>query len=276
MQLASDNQALKLGVVNHSSGVLIIGHGTRDQVGTSQFFDLERRLAEHLSPLPVRAGLLEFQEPTIPEAWHSLTSTGVRHIHVAPLLLFAAGHAKQDIPEIVADCARSTPGVTYDQSRPISRHHSLVELVVKRIREITSNNACDSARTAVIMVGRGSHDPCAQADMRVLTAIVQQRLSVAEVTTAFYAMASPKLPTVIDSVAATGRFDSIVVYPHLLFEGRLNQAIVRQTEEAAERLPEVRFETANYLGPEPAVAESLAARIQQASERGTTSLRTEN
>lgn len=258
-----------------SSGVLLVGHGTRDQIGTNQFFDLERRLAEHLAPVPVRAGLLEFQKPTIQEAWQSLTSAGVRHIHVAPLLLFAAGHAKQDIPEIIEECARSTPGVTHDQSRPISRHRSLVELVVHRIGEITSSGSVDPSQTAVIMVGRGSHDPCAQADMRVLTEIVQNRLSVAEVTTAFYAMATPKLPQVIDSVAATGDFKSIVVYPHLLFEGRLYQAIVRQTEEAAEQFPKIGFTTANYLGPELAVAESLAARIQQVDQRGADSLPTE-
>ena len=252
------------------AGVLLIGHGTRDQVGTEQFFALERRLAERFSPIPVRAALLEFQEPTIPEAWQSLTSMGVRHIHVAPLLLFAAGHAKQDIPEVIAACAKSSPDVTFDQSSPLSRHRSMVELVVHRIGETITQCQSDLARTAVIMVGRGSHDPCAQADMRVLTAVVRYRLAVAEVTTAFYAMANPKLPAVIDTVAATGRFDTIIVYPHLLFEGRLHQAIVRQTNEAAERCSAITFKTANYLGPEPLVADSLAARIEQADQRATT------
>ena len=47
------------------SGVLLIGHGTRDEVGTSQFFELAALLARRLDPLPVKSGLLEFQEPTI-------------------------------------------------------------------------------------------------------------------------------------------------------------------------------------------------------------------
>ena len=115
------------------SGVLLVGHGTRDEVGTAQFFELAARLSELLHPIPVEPALLEFQRPTIPQAWEPLVSGGAEHIHIAPLLLFAAGHAKQDIPGIIADCQSKTPNVSFDQSRPISRHRSIIELVVRRL-----------------------------------------------------------------------------------------------------------------------------------------------
>mgnify|MGYP001827409743 CR=1 FL=1 len=183
---------------SNSAGVLLVGHGTRDEVGTEQFFELERRLADRLGPTPVSAALLEFQRPSISEAWESLIAQGVGHIHVAPLLLFAAGHAKQDIPEIIAKCAANSPTVVRAQSRPMSRHRSILELVVTRISRALEQCNAAPERTAVVMVGRGSHDPCAQADMRVLTEIAKRQLAVAAVETAFYAMASPKLPAVLD------------------------------------------------------------------------------
>lgn len=252
-----------------SVGVLLIGHGTRDPGGTKQFFELEAKLAERLGPTPVAAALLEFQHPLIPEAWKTLVEQGARHIHVAPLLLFAAGHAKQDIPEIIAECVATSPSVVHDQSLPISRHPSIIDLVVQRIECSLQAINQPMDRTAVVMVGRGSHDPCAQADMRVLTEVVKHRLQVATVETAFYAMAKPNLPQVLSQVASSKQFDAIVVYPHLLFEGRLNQAIRRQTDEAATQFPTLTWITAAYLGPNALVADAIATRIEQAAIRST-------
>ena len=206
----------------------------------AQFFALGRQLADRLHPLAVESALLEFQQPTIPEAWESLVARGVGHIHVAPLLLFAAGHAKQDIPKIIAACRAKTPHISFDQSRPISRHRSIIDLVVQRLGGAVEELRTPPARTAIVMVGRGSHDPCAGADMRVLSEVVSRRVESAVTVTAFYAMAQPRLPEVLDRVVSGSNVDAVVVVPHLLFEGKLYQAIIGQTEQAAERHPAVR------------------------------------
>ncbi|MDE0865009.1 MAG: sirohydrochlorin chelatase [Rubripirellula sp.] len=244
-----------------NTGVLLVGHGTRDAIGTRQFFELEERLSERLPAIPVAAALLEFQTPTIPEAWNQLISLGVTHIHVAPLLLFAAGHAKQDIPAILAECQAEDPTLTFDQSRPLSRHAAIIDLVLQRLGETLASCQHPPRRTVIVMVGRGSHDPCAQADMRILSEITARKIDVAEVVTAFYAMAEPRLPAILDEVAETGRFDAVVVHPHLLFEGRLNQAIIRQTKEAAVKYRSLQWLTSAYLGPDACIADAIAARI---------------
>lgn len=242
------------------AGILLVGHGTRDTDGTRQFFELEKHLSETVAPAPVTAGLLEFQSPSIPEAWEELLTKGVKHIHVAPLLLFAAGHAKQDIPDILTECQTHSPHITYDQSRPLSRHAAIIDLAVQRLDAALASNQHSPERTAVIMVGRGSHDPCAKADMRVLSEIISRRSFVAEVTTTFYAMTEPRLPNTLEAVAVSGRFDTVVVQPHLLFEGKLNQAILNQTKEAAGRHPSLQWLTSGYLGPDPLLADAIADR----------------
>jgi len=247
-----------------NNGVLLVGHGTRDAVGTRQFFQLEKQLSERLPAIPVAAALLEFQTPTLPEAWNQLMTQGVTHVHVAPLLLFAAGHAKQDIPAILAECQKEHSSVTFDQSRPLSRHPAIVDLILQRLDAILARCQHSPQRTVVVMVGRGSHDPCAQADMRILSEITGRRVTVAAVVTAFYAMAEPRLPVVLREIAESGRFDHVVVHPHLLFEGRLNQAIIGQTEEAASRYPSIQWLTSAYLGPDPCVADAIATRIGMA------------
>jgi sirohydrochlorin cobaltochelatase len=247
-----------------SRGILLIGHGSRDQQGTKQFFQLADRLAESVSPMVVEPALLEFQEPTIPQAWHSLVAHGVQHIHVAPLLLFAAGHAKQDIPDVIEECRQQTPNVTWNQSHPLSRHPSVVESVVQQVRR-TLANGHPSGRTALIMVGRGNRDPCAQADMRVLSELVDHRVESVSTYTAFYAMAEPKLTDVLDSVAASDAYGSIIVHPHLLFEGRLHQAITEQTQQVASKFSPIRFEMSPYLGPSEHVAQAIADRVSAAA-----------
>ena len=164
--------------LNSPDGVLLIGHGTRDVDGTREFFELAGLLSDRLAPFPVEGCLLEFQSPTIPEAWRSLVGQGVKHVRVTPLLLFAAGHAKDDIPELIGQCAESTPGVTHAQTRALSRAPEIVDLLSARVSEVakTADVTLDDA-VAVVFVGRGSYDPCAQADMRILAEIVARRLN---------------------------------------------------------------------------------------------------
>lgn len=245
-------------------GVLLIGHGTRDSVGTQQFFQLGNLLAERLAPVPVEACLLELQSPTIAQGWKSLVDRGAVRIHAVPLLLFAAGHAKADIPDELARCQRETPHVRWDQSRPLSRASELVELSLRRIDEVVNRESVHPETAALVMVGRGSHDPCAQADMRVLTECVGQKRPFKIRKTAFYAMATPKLPETLDQIAMSGEVVDIVVGPHILFEGSIHQSILTIVEDARSRHPGIRFWCAGYLGPEPELSGALVRRIEQA------------
>ncbi|TWT55937.1 sirohydrochlorin chelatase [Allorhodopirellula solitaria] len=271
--------------MNVSSGVLLVGHGTRDTQGTAEFFQLSDLLAARLAgDAVVRPCLLEFQQPTIAQAWESLVRRGVDQVTVAPLLLFAAGHAKGDIPGEVAAAQASTGSsslVRVRYARPISRQAAMVEAVRERLRETISRGASDigtSGRTAVVMVGRGSRDVCASADMRLLSEVAVRGRSMTTthsiaaefgvaadgLWTTFYAMAEPRLTDTLNEVAAAGRFDRIVVHPHLLFAGRLYDAIAEQTDRAASAHPGIQFDVAPYLGPCDWVARALAAQIHQA------------
>ncbi|MEM9585814.1 MAG: sirohydrochlorin chelatase [Planctomycetota bacterium] len=250
-------------------GVLLIGHGTRQANGTDQFFQLADQLQHVMGKVPVAACLLEFQEPTIAQAWASLVDQGVTRIWAAPLLLFAAGHAKQDIPTILAECQRDSPEIVCQMARPLSRQRQLIALVLQRIHARLASGGSTFESTALVMVGRGSYDPCAQADMRVLSTVIGSRLRIDQVETAFYAMAEPRLPTVLDSVASSvlardSDRPQVLVQPHLLFDGRLYRSIQQQIEEAADRHPEVTFVLGDYLGPDRLVAEAIAARVRDA------------
>lgn len=250
-------------------GILLVGHGTRDENGTREFFELAGVLADRMSPVPVEGCLLEFQHPTIPEAWRRLTDKGVTHIRVAPLLLFAAGHARSDIPDAVHECAKETPQVSHSQSGPLSRAATIVDLLESRIRQVVDPLpcSCDDESVALVMVGRGSYDPCAKADMRILGEIVARRCGFQTNETAFYAMAEPKLPEVLDQVTSDASIRTVIVQPHLLFQGRLYDAIERLVDEAGQRHPGVKFILGDYLGPTQEVADALSRRAEGCGPR---------
>jgi sirohydrochlorin cobaltochelatase len=243
------------------SGVLLVGHGTRDPIGTRQFFDLAKVLSTQLPALPVEPCLLELQSPTIEEGWLKLHDQGVERVLVAPLLLFSAGHAKSDIPEALNACNRAFPKMSWQEARPLSRAPELLRLCLKRLDESQLQNTAPLHRTALVMVGRGSYDPCAQADMKLLSHWISGRRKVAGCSTAFYAMAHPRLPVVLRRVATRPDIDSIIVQPHLLFEGALFQSILKQVEQVAGDFPGKRFVMSGYLGPESEIAEALVRRL---------------
>ncbi len=250
--------------LGQADGVLLVGHGTRDAIGTEQFFQLGKLLADRLAPVPVQSCLLELQPPTIAEGWQRLVDQGVTRIHAVPLLLFAAGHAKSDIPVELAKCQSTTPNVRWDQSQPLSRAAELVALSLRRIDESIQQSKLDPCSSALVMVGRGSHDPCAQADMRVLTECVAGQWSFKIRKTAFYAMATPKLPETLDRIAELDDVSDILVQPHILFEGSIHQSILGIVGEARQRHRKVRFWCSGYLGPEPELVGALVRRIEQA------------
>ncbi len=87
-------------------GILIVGHGTRRSTGLQQFRMLVRGVAEQLAGSAVEGAFLELARPDLGEAIERLAERGMRRIGVVPALLFAAGHARSDIPAMAEQHAR--------------------------------------------------------------------------------------------------------------------------------------------------------------------------
>ena len=144
-------------------GVLLVGHGTRDAVGKSELLELARKVAQRLV-VPVEPCFLELCAPTIDEAVERLLRSGRQHVLVAPVLLFAAEHAKCDVPAAV-DAALDNRAVRH-QTVHLGCHPKIVELSARRCREaVEIDHSVDQRDTLVLLVGRGSQDQDAIAEM---------------------------------------------------------------------------------------------------------------
>jgi sirohydrochlorin cobaltochelatase len=216
-----------------AAALLLIGHGTRNAAGTGQFLALAAYVAAQLAPVRVEPAFLELAEPTIEQAIERLAVAGVRQVVVVPLLLFAAGHAKRDIPAAIA-AAAARRGMTTIQTEPLACEAQILKLSHLRYEEaITEKAAVLPEETCLLLVGRGSKDDSATAAMHEFARLRQEREGTA-VEVAFLAMAEPPLADQLSRLAASG-YRRIVVQPHLLFQGELASSLAEQVAVVAAR-----------------------------------------
>jgi sirohydrochlorin cobaltochelatase len=259
-----------------------VGHGTRSQRGAAEFWtvvdDVRRRSACRL----VEGCFLEMAEPSMADGVRAVYQKGGRRLVVAPLLLFAAAHAKSDVPGAVAEAAAELAGLDVRMAAPFGRTAAVVELSALRFDEAAANwpqRPLDE--TLLLMVGRGSRDAEASAEMAAVARMRFDARPCAWLEVAFTEMVEPSVETAL-AVVGQMPFARVVVQPHLLFHGFLTTRLERQVESARERFAGKEWLLVERLGPHALLAEALLTRVQEAAaadvdaREGATSNETEN
>ena len=248
-----------------SPGLLIVGHGTRDPAGQAEFLELAQAVAERFPAWAVEACCLEFAEPTIAQGLARLVARGAsERITIAPLLLFAAGHAQADIPQAVAREAANYPRLSLRQAAQLGVHSALIELSRRRFEQALAGLSPIAAEeTLLVFVGRGSRDAAANAELARFARLRWEACPTGGLETCFASMAEPSLEHSL-AWAAGLSFRRVVVQPHLLFRGELLARINRTVAGFADEHPQIEWTVAPHLGPDKLAAEAVAERIRAA------------
>ncbi|MEU3026503.1 sirohydrochlorin chelatase [Streptomyces incarnatus] len=241
--------------------LLIAGHGTRDDAGAEAFRAFVRELGRRRPDLPVAGGFIELSPPPLGDAVAELVERGVRRFAAVPLMLVSAGHAKGDIPAALAREKERHPGISYTYGRPLGPHPALLNVLERRLDEAIGDQ--DRAEVTVLLVGRGSTDPDANAEVFKAARLLWEGRGYAGVETAFVSLAAPDVPSGLDRCVALGA-RKIVVLPYFLFTGILPDRVRRQTEEWAAAHPETPVSSADVIGPEPELLDLVLERYEEA------------
>lgn len=239
-------------------GLLVVGHGTADRLGAAETRAAAGRAAGLLPGVPVGIGFLEIAAPSIGTAVARLVGRGCREIVAAPLLLFAAGHALRDVPEALTTAAARW-GVAVLMAPPFGRCGRIVELSARRRDEaLRPLPPEDEAATALVMIGRGSSDPGATAQVRAFTdlSVAAGRCRPGRVELGFVAAARPTLEEALAAASGPG-VRRVVVQPHLLFHGHVQDQVTAAVDRWRAARPDVEWVQVARLGPDLAVAEAL-------------------
>jgi sirohydrochlorin cobaltochelatase len=250
--------ALSNQTTNDFDGLLLVGHGTRDPVGLAEFWQLVERVRELQPDWLVEGSFLELAEPTIAAALASLVRQGARHVRAVSLLLFAAGHAKRDIPQALAAAAQAHPDVQVEQTPHLGCQEAIVELSERRFRQaIGDQNVVPDDETLLILVGRGSNDREATREMQQFAALRSARDPSLPLRIAFIAMAEPRFDEQLVA-AAQSLYARCVIQPHLLFDGLLLAELRAKVDVMARLAPAKQWIVADHLGPDIRLATAVA------------------
>ncbi len=247
----------------HGPALLILGHGSRDPRGAREFHDLVGLVRRRNPSLTVEGGFIELSRPPISECVDRLARSGARNIAAVPLMLLAAGHAKDDIPATLAREKMEHPEVTFAYGRALGIRPELLELMDERISAVVTES--EKRDTAILVVGRGSSDPDANSDLTKMARLFYEGRSYPLVESAYVSMTPPDVVEGLDRCLRLGA-RRVVVFSYFLFTGVLEERIRRQGEAFAETNPEVEVRYAGYFGPDPRVADLLVERYTEAVE----------
>jgi len=257
-------QKQKTGIM---AGIMVCGHGSRNQNAAREFSSLAEGLKKYYPDMPVEYGYLEFCNPVISEGLDKLRKQNVTHVFAVPGMLFAAGHAKNDIPSVLNTYQAQNPGMVINYGRELGVDLKMIRAAGIRINEaIERANRQDGVvhadETLLMVVGRGASDPDANSNVAKVTRMLWEGLGLGWAETAYSGVTFPLVAPALTHAAKLG-YRRIIVFPYFLFTGVLVKRIFRFTDEIAEKYPDIQFVKANYLNDHPLVIETFRDRVEE-------------
>ena len=244
-------------------GVMLCGHGSRDEDAVTEFAVLSEHLKKRLPQYPVEYGYLEFATPIIRNGLDVLKEKGVERVLAVPGMLFAAGHAKNDIPSVLNTYAAAN-GLKIDYGKELGIDPKMMRAAGDRIQEALDSAPAGVAlhETLLVVVGRGASDPDANSNVSKVTRILWEGFGFGWAETAYSGVTFPLVEPGLEHAAKLG-YKRIIVFPYFLFTGILVQRIYDATDEVAARHPGIEFIKAPYLNDHPAVIDTFVERVEQ-------------
>jgi sirohydrochlorin ferrochelatase/(2Fe-2S) ferredoxin len=176
-------------------------------------------------------------------------------------VLLAAAHAKNDVPLAVSRARLRHPGVRFEAAQPVGVHADLVAALGERLADAIPAEVAP-ADVAVILVGRGSSDPDANAELAKLARLVAEGRGLAAVEPAFVGVTAPT-PEAVFGLLRARRPRALVVLPFLLYPGVLLSRLQAQFSELATLSSRLAVVVAEPVGTHPVIEALLLRRARE-------------
>jgi cobalt/nickel transport system ATP-binding protein len=251
-------------VAEREPALLLIGHGSRSAAGVDQYWmlaDVVRRLRPRLT---MGCGFIELARPDLDDAIDNLAGQDVSSVIAVPLVLLGAGHLKSDGPAALSRGRARHPDVDFTYARDLGIHPAVLAVAEERIRSAGGEAATNRA---VVLVGRGSSDPDANADLYKVGRLLGDSRGLGMVEPAFVSLARPSVTDALDRCRRLGA-TTVAVVPYFLFTGLLVDRIRQQARAWAERHPDVEVVVGSELGPDERVGRLVIERYDEALTGG--------
>ena len=247
-----------------TTGIMICGHGSRDEGAVAEFEKLALGIRRRSKGIPVEYGFLEFATPVIKDGLAALVNQGVTDVLAVPGMLFAAGHAKNDIPSVLNTWSAENDAIDIRYGRELAIDPKMLKAAADRIQEALDSavNDVPLKETMLVVIGRGASDPDANSNVAKVMRMLWEGFGFGWGETAYSGVTFPLIEPGLEHAVKLG-YRRIVVFPYFLFTGVLMRRIYDYTDVVAERHPDIEFIKAPYLNDHPMVIETFMERIDE-------------
>ena len=203
-------------------GVLLVVHGSPDNRGNLHALEAYARLKDRLGgDIPLAIGFIEHAEPSVDDSL-DLLAEKVEGVALVPLLLFDAGHSKNDMSSYIRRAKRLHPGLEIIRDWALGTDQNVVSLLLEILPPIE-----ETVRETLVIVGRGSLDANANASLFYQGRRLWERRRGSLPLFSFISVTEPRLSGLLENLPPD-RQDRLVLLPYFLFEGVLMDRIRNQ------------------------------------------------
>jgi len=247
------------------TGVMLCGHGSRNQLAVGEFSALAERLRDRLPGVPVEYGYLEFANPVLHSGLDKLRALGLKRILAVPGMLFAAGHAKNDIPSVLNTYAAGHRGLDVTYGRELGVDVKMLRAAGDRIEEAIAaapDQSIGRDETLLMVVGRGASDPDANSNVAKVMRMLWEGMGFGWGEVSYSGVTFPLVAPALDHAVKLG-YRRIIVFPYFLFTGVLVKRIYDAVDDAAAKYTGTEFLKAPYLSDHPLVVDTFVDRLEE-------------
>jgi sirohydrochlorin cobaltochelatase len=272
--------------------LLLIGQGSNDDADSAEFGRFVHRLRCRLdqTATDVSGGYLERATPRLGESVDSLVARGHHRLVALPLSLNRIG---DEFPAALAREQERHPTLMCDYTRPLGPDPRLLALLAERLNDASTEiprlrplelagarprlRSVDSpgidlppahvepGRTAVVLVGEGSTDPAANAEVHRVSRLFWETHAYDYMTveTAFVSVTPPGVPGGLERCRRLGA-ERVIVVPYLLFAGGMLERVWAQALAYGAGHPELDIRCAEVIGDCETLADVVIDRYEEA------------
>ena len=246
-----------------SVSLLVVGHGSREAAGNAEIEQVAAQRRQRQPQWHIEVCCIEFADVLLADG----LSKAARHagqtgeekakVVILPLILNAASHVKEDIPQAIAAAQQQYPQVQFLCAPHLGACDAVLAVLQRKLHAAMQTlDMPDPHSTGVVLLGRGSSDMLANGEVAKMARWLFECSGHELVDVAFTGVTFPRLERVVQRQVQWD-MKQIVVLPYYLFNGVLMQRIGRQMQHLQQQYPHIRFAHSAYFGFEPEIYQVL-------------------
>ena len=109
--------------------LVLFAHGSRDPLWHRPIQAVAQAIKRQSPGARVACAYLELSQPELPQVTSELAAEGIKHITVVPMFLGVGRHAREDLPQLLAQLRTQYPDLVFQLMPAVGENPEVVEML---------------------------------------------------------------------------------------------------------------------------------------------------